>query len=650
MTAQAGTAAPPGRAMANAPLARVLATVSDTLDKITEAAYVAVTAGFAVIMALGVFFRYVLNNSLVWSDELSLILFGWATFLAVATAYLHNKHFNIDLLIRALAPRWQARAAVLAEGLAGGYILALLVASIQALPVAARARTDALELPLTVPYAAIPVACVIMLVHWARRTTSGGSAGAALLKLAILVVFFALVYLPVGKYVPITGGTRVAVLALALAIPMAVGVPVAFCLGLMATLYVALFGTIRFHTGAMQIFYGIEILALLAVPLLILSGTLMHTSGIARRLVDFAQALVGRIRGGLAASNVVASMIFADISGSAVSDTAAIGGIMIPEMKKRGYDPAFCAALQGAAGTLGLMLPPAITLLLYAVAMNQSVSRLFAASFIPAFVVALSFILVSYIHARRHNYPREAVPAREILPRTLRAAPGVFAAVIVVAGILGGVFTPSEAGVVLLVYVLGLTLLFYRTPPRATVIDAATAAAPARLGARMIYRATVEAGYISGMMLFLVATSAFLGFVLAYDEVAFLLAETVAEITQNKYVVLFLLNLVFIVLGMFLEAAPIIFGFLPTFMPLLAQIGVDPILWGVIFVINMGIGMLVPPVAMTLFISSAIAQVPFSRAVRAAVPFILIMVLDLILVVAFPQIALWLPSQIFPAR
>lgn len=636
--------------MARSPLARLLAAASDLLDRITEAAYVAVTAGFAAIMALGVFFRYVLNNSLVWSDELSLILFGWATFLAVATAYLHNKHFNIDLLVRALAPRWRARAEVLAEGLAGGYILSLLVASIQALPVAARARTDALELPLTVPYAAIPVACVIMLVHWARRTTSGGSAGAALVKLIILLAFFALVYLPIGKYVPITGGLRVAVLALALAVPMAVGVPVAFCLGLMATLYVAVFGTIRFHTGAMQIFYGIEILALLAVPLLILSGTLMHTSGIAQRLVDFAQAIVGRIRGGLASSNVVASMIFADISGSAVSDTAAIGGIMIPEMKKRGYDPAFCAALQGAAGTLGLMLPPAITLLLYAVAMNQSVSRLFAASFVPAFLVALSFMLVSYIHARRHNYPRESVPGREILPRILKAAPGIMAAVIVVAGILGGVFTPAEAGVVLLTYVLVLTLLFYRKGAAPTVPDIAGSAKPARLGARTIYRATVEAGHISGMMLFLVATSAFLGFVLAYDEVAFLLADTVSAFTQNKYVVLFLVNLIFIILGMVLEAAPIIFGFLPTFMPLLAKVGVDPIEWGVIFVINMGIGMLVPPVAMTLFVSSAIAQVPFAKAVRAAVPFILIMVLDLALVVAFPQIALWLPSQLFPGR
>jgi C4-dicarboxylate transporter DctM subunit len=400
----------------------------------------------------------------------------------------------------------------------------------------------------------------------------------------------------------------------------------------MATTYVAVFGTIPFHTGALQVFYGIEILAFLAVPLLILSGMLMHTSGIAQRLVDFAQALVGRIRGGLAASDVVASLIFADISGSAASDTAAIGAIMIPAMKKRGYSASFCAALQGASGTLGLMFPPAITLLLYAVAMNVSVSRLFAASLIPGVLVAGSFVVVAYVHARRNGYPRERVPLRELVPRTLAALPGLFAAVIVVGGILGGVFTPAEAGVVLLAYVLLLTVVVYR-----------------KAGPRRVYRATIEAGHISGMMLLLVSTSAFLAFVLAYDDVAFALADGVAAVTQDRTFVLVLLNVVFIVLGMFLEAAPIIFGFLPSFMPLVAKIGIDPVLWGVIFVINMGIGMLTPPVALTLYISTAIAEVPFARAVRASMPFMAIMVIDLILVACFPSIAMWLPGLLFGA-
>jgi len=611
---------------------RPLVRLSDGLDTITEAAYVVLTASFAVVMALGVFFRYVLNDSLAWSDELGLILFAWATFLSVATCYLHDKHFNIDLLLRVLSGAWRPRAAALAEGLSGGYILALLVSSLKGLPVVARAHTDALQLPLTLPYAAIPVAAALMLVHWLRRTATAPSVAAGVARIVVMLAFFVTVYLPLGHYVAVTGGVRIALLVLALAVPMLVGVPVAFSLGLMATTYVAVFGTIPFHTGALQVFYGIEVLAFLAVPLLILSGMLMHISGIAQRLVDFAQALVGRIRGGLAASDVVASLIFADISGSAASDTAAIGAIMIPAMKKRGYSAAFCAALQGASGTLGLMFPPAITLLLYAVAMNVSVSRLFAASLVPGVLVAASFVIVSYVHARRNGYPRERVALRELAPRTLGALPGLFAAVIVVGGILGGVFTPAEAGVVLLAYVLLLAMAVYR-----------------KAGPRRVYRATIEAGYISGMMLLLVSTSAFLAFVLAYDDVAFALADAVGAVTRERWLILVLLNIVFIVLGMFLEAAPIIFGFLPSFMPLVAQAGVDPVLWGVIFVINMGIGMLTPPVALTLYISTAIAEVPFGKAVRAAVPFMAIMVIDLFLVASYPVIATWLPNLLFGA-
>jgi TRAP-type C4-dicarboxylate transport system permease large subunit len=535
--------------------------------------------------------------------------------------------------------------------LSGGYILALLVSSFEALPVAARAQTDALELPLTIPYAAIPVACAIMMVHWARRAATGSNHVTAILKVLVLLTFFGAVYLPFGRYVSVTGTERFLVLVFITALPMLAGVPVAFCLGLMATTYMAIFGNIHFYTGALQVFYGIEIFALLAVPLLILSGNLMYVSGIAQHLVDFAQAVVGRIRGGLASSNVVASMIFADISGSAVSDTAAIGGIMIPEMKRRGYDAAFCSALQGSAGTLGLMLPPAITLILYAVAMNVSVTQVFAACFVPAFVVAVSFMLVSYVHARRHGYPRELVPLKEVLPRTLRALPGMFAAVVVVGGIIGGVFTPAEAGVVLLGYVILLVLFVYRHGIISNVESEGSLGGERHMSLLpKIYRATIQAGHISGMMLFLVATSSFLGFVLAYDLVAFKLADAVAQISSNRYVVLMLVNLILIFLGMFLEAAPIIFGFLPTFMPLLAKVGVDPVYWAVLFIINMGIGMLVPPVAMTLYVAAAIAETPFTQSVRAAIPFILILVADLVLIAIFPKIAMWLPDLMYGIR
>ena len=349
-----------------------------------------------------------------------------------------------------------------------------------------------------------------------RRNLASGFGPRAAVKLLIAGTFFVLVILPIGQYVQLTGPLRAVVLLAALFGPMLIGVPVALSLGFMATFYIGAFGDVPFNVGAMQIYNGLNLLALMAIPLLILAGKLMHEAGIAQYIVDFAQVLVGRLRGGLGAANVVASFLFGDISGSAVSDTAAIGSLMIPQMKKRGYRADFCAALQGTAGTLGMMAPLAITILLYASATNTSVSRLAAATILPAFLLAGSFMLVTLIHARRHNYPREHVPRETIVPRTLRALPGLFALVLVVGGILGGVFTPAEVGSVLLAYVLVLSF-FYRT------------AQPKRL-----YHAVVEAGYISGMTLFMASTSSFLGFVMARDLVSQQVVEFVTQISTDR--------------------------------------------------------------------------------------------------------------------
>jgi C4-dicarboxylate transporter DctM subunit len=379
----------------------------------------------------------------------------------------------------------------------------------------------------------------------------------------------------------------------------------------------------------MQIYNGLNLLALMAIPLLILAGKLMHDAGVARYMVDFAQVLVGRLRGGLGASNVVASFLFGDISGSAVSDTAAIGSLMIPQMKQRGYRPAFCAALQGTAGTLGMMAPLSITILLFASATSASVSRLAAATVVPALLLAGSFMLVTLIHARRHNYPREHIPREVILPRIARALPGLFALVLVGGGILGGVFTPAEVGSVLLAYVLGLSFCYGM-------------AQPGRL-----YAAVVEAGYISGMTLFMAAASSFLGFVMARDLVSQHVVDVVTGISTDRYVVIFLVSLVFIVLGMILEPPAMIFGFLPAFLPLLARVNVDIVHWGVLFCTNMGLGCIVPPVALNFFISTQIAGVRYEAAVRATIPFIIIMMIDLAIMAAFPVIPLMLPHLLF---
>lgn len=609
---------------------RFLIGLSEAVDRVTTFCAVCATVAFAAVMLLGVFFRYVLNDSLAWSDEVALIIFGWATFFFIASAYLHDKHVNLDVLVRQLPVPWQTKVIMVAEGLAGGYLLALIVSSVQAMEVVAKAHTDALQLPMTVHFLAIPVAVAVMLIHWARRNMVEGARSVVVSKLLIALGYFCIVVLPVGNYVHLGQEARTLILAIALFGPMLIGVPVALSLGLMATLYVALVGDISFMTGALRTYYGINIYALMAIPLLILSGKLMHAAGIAKLLVEFAQALVGRVRGGLGASNVVASFLFGDISGSAVSDTAAIGALMIPQMKQRGYRADFCAALQGTAGTLGMTAPLSITVLLYSAAASSSVSRLAAAVIVPSLLLTMSFIAFVVWHARRHGYPREHVPRNELLPRALRAIPGLSALVLIIGGILGGIFTPAEVGTILLTYILLLSIFLYRTGK------------PSKL-----YSACVEAGHITGMTLFMVCTSGFVGFVLAHDLVSIHIVDVISQISLNKYFVLFVLSAVFIVLGMFLEPPAMIFGFLPAFMPLLAEADIDLIHWGVLLAINTGLGCIIPPVALNLFVSTQLAGVRYDQAVRAAVPFMLIMGVDLAIVAAFPHISLMLPHILF---
>ncbi len=605
--------------------------LSDALDRLTEVFYLATTAGFAALMAVGVFCRYVLNSSLAWSDELAMMLFVWSTFLSIATGYRHDKHTGVRFVVQALPPAGQTVANFLADGLAGGFLLSLLMSGIEAIPSTVRVHTDVLLLPSTVSYAAIPVASGLMLVHWLRRIVAEDRWRAIIGKLVFAAAVFGLLYLPLGLYLPLVGSARYWFLTVVFLLSLFLGVPVAFALGLLAIAYLSVVGTMPFLTGAMQIFFGTETLTYLAIPLLILSGTLMHVAGIAERMVDFAQVLVGRVRGGLGMADIVTSLIFADISGSAVSDTAAIGALVIPEMQRRGYRADFAVALQASAGTLGLMCPPAIALMIYAAVINVSVSRLFAAAIVPAFLVAASFALVTYVHARRNGYPAEHVPREEILPRIWRAVPGLFAGVVVVGGILAGIFTPAEAGAVLLVYVLLLGVTLYRK----------------RINLEEIVHSTLEAGYTSGMTLFLTATSVAVGFMLASDLIPTHIAEVVSHLTQDKYMVLLLLNLFFIGTGVLLEPPAVIVAFLPSVMPLLHNVGVDPVVWGVIFVINAGVGMIHPPVGLTLYVSAAIGKVRIERAALAALPFLAIMLLDLILVSLEPNFSLLLPHLLF---
>jgi C4-dicarboxylate transporter DctM subunit len=608
-----------------------LARLDGMLGVAATAGCVAATVGFAVVMLVGVFFRYALNDSLSWADELALILFMWSTALSIVVTYRAGQHVRIDVFVGRLPGSARRALETVVEGLTGGFLLCLLVSGVEAIDVVSRARTAALQWPQSIPFVSIPLAAGLMLVHWLAGLSSCIRSRVGALRGCLAIGVAALFWLPFWNVFEPAIGVKAALYLIGLFVLLIVGVPVAVVLGLIALAYVAADGGMPFGSLALQMFFGTSNLTLMAIPLLIVAGRMMHAAGIAERMVDFAQVLVGRMRGGLASTNVLASFLFGDVSGSAVSDTAAVGSAMIPQMVRRGYRRDFCAGLQGAAGTLGMLAPVSITGLLYATAIDVSVGRLAAAMIMPAVLTAASFMLWGYLHSRRHGYPVERVAREQILPRVVRALPGLSAIVLVVGGLLGGVFTPAEVGAVLLAYV-SILALSTRTVRAAEVPGI-----------------VVEAAHTSGMTLFLVGASAFLGFVMAHGLVSDWLLETVQGLSSSKYVALVVVSVVFIVLGMVLEAPAIIFGFLPAFVPLVVQSGFDLVHFGVLFAINMGIGMLVPPVALNLFVSSRIADVTYGQAVRAAAPFVVIMVIDSILIVLWPSIALWLPGLLFGA-
>jgi tripartite ATP-independent transporter DctM subunit len=523
---------------------------------------------------------------------------------------------------------------VLRESLSLAFLVLIILSSVEAWPAVSAQKSIALHWSLAVPFAALPVAAAIMTVHWIAGAAQTLSVRRLASSLVIAAAVCIPVQLPLWHYLELDPGFRYVIVAACFIVPLVVGVPVAFTLGLVGFAFVGTAAPLELVTASQSIYSGIESITYLAIPLMILGGGLLFELGIARKLVDFAQVFTGRVRGGLAAADVLASAVFSDVSGSAVSDTAAIGHMIIPEMRRRGYDPAFAAAVQASAGTLGLMVPPAITLIIYATTFSLSVTTLFAAAIVPAILVSALFIGTALVISHRRHYARESVPLREVPSRAAGAVPALVGGLIVLGGILGGVFTPAEAGAVLVAY----TLLLYCSS-RPLRLE--------RIGPAGLARAVVGAGHTSGMVLFLTATSTFVGFALARDLVPSQLIDAVTGLTTNEYVVLLLVNVLFILFSVVLEAPAIIVGFVPSVIPLLASVGVDPIHFAVIFVINAALGMMHPPIGLTFFVARDIADVPVMTMFKEIVPFMAASTAALVVVCALPDLALALPRLLY---
>ena len=409
-----------------------------------------------------------------------------------------------------------------------------------------------------------------------------------------------------------------------------INVPIGFALSLSAIVLILLKGTAPFGIVPLNLFSGASSFPLLAIPLFILAGGLMDTSGISLRLVNMANSFVGFIRGGLAMVTIVATMIQSEISGSSVADAAAIGNVVIPTMEKRGYPRALSAAIVSNAASAAILIPPSIPMIIYAWMAETSVAKLFLAGFVPGFIACGAMMLVVYYYARKLNLPFEQrFSLRDVGASTVKAGWALSIPIIIWAGIFLGIATATEVGALAVVAAAGIGLFVYRELNRAQTL-----------------RILRDSAQQTAVVMLIVAASAVLGWYLTSEQIPQKLASAVLQTTQNKYLVLLFLNLFFFVAGMFLHSAAAIILIVPIVMPLIRQLGIDPIHFGIIVTINLGVGQQTPPVATVLFTTAAIARIPFWNVFRAGWPFTLVLALVTLLVTYVPWISLSLVNLV----
>lgn len=414
-----------------------------------------------------------------------------------------------------------------------------------------------------------------------------------------------------------------------LAVLLAIGVPVAFSL-LAATMATVLYLTIPPIVVFQQMGSDITSVALLAIPLFIFTGELMMKGGLSDRMIALASSMVGHVRGGLGQVTVVGSTLFGGVSGSAIADVSAVGGTMIPQMQKRGYDSDYAVNVTISAALVALLVPPSHNMILYSASAGGgvSISDLFAAGIVPAGLLALTLMITAYMVARKRGYASEPFPGmRTVATRLVAAIPGLLLVGIIFGGIRAGVFTAVESASIAVVYAAVITGIVYRHLSWAAFKQACTGAART-----------------SGAVLFIIGCAGAFGWLMAYLQIPTAMVGLLQTLTDNPILVLLLINIILLVLGTFMDMAPLIIICTPIFLPVAKAFGVDPVQFGVILLLNCGIGLITPPVGSVLFVGSGIARIPMTAALKTIWPFWLACTAVLMLVTFVPGLSLWLPS------
>ncbi len=422
----------------------------------------------------------------------------------------------------------------------------------------------------------------------------------------------------------------ISILFIALFVLIIIGAPIAIALGGSSMLWVYLTQEIPDFAIIHRMVNGVDSFPLLAVPFFILAGNIMNAAGLTNHIFGFARALVGWLPGGLGHVNIGASIIFSGMSGAAVADAGGLGTIEIKAMSDAGYDTDFSVAVTASSATIGPIIPPSLPMVIYGVLASESIGQLFIAGFIPGLLMGVALMIMVAIYAHRRHYPRDAgFSVRELGRSFLVGLPSLFTPVIIIGGIATGIFTPTEAAIAAVFYGLFLGLIVYRS-----------------LSFRDLVQVSLETVETTAIILLIVAGASIFAWILTENQITERFAALILNLSHNKIVVLLLINAILFVVGFFMETIAAITILVPVLLPIAVQVGVDPVHFGVIMVLNLMIGLLTPPVGMVLYVLSRVAKIPFERCASATLPFLIPLVIVLLLVTFIPQISMWLPTML----
>lgn len=422
---------------------------------------------------------------------------------------------------------------------------------------------------------------------------------------------------------------EVLILVLTFLVLIAIGVPIAWSIGIssICTMLASIPSLAALTTVAQRMATGLDSFSLLAIPFFVLAGQIMNKGGIARRLVAFAKSLVGALPGGLAHVNIIAAMLFGAISGSSVAAVSALGSMLGGEMEKEGYSREFGAAVNVTAGTTGLIIPPSNILIVYSLASGGvSIAALFLAGYIPGILTGLMLMITAGIWSKYKGFPAgERTKLRVVFKRFIDAFPSLLLLVVVIGGIVAGIFTATEASAVAVLYCLILTFIYQET------------------GLKDLPELFLSSVSTTAIVMLLIGTSMSMSWIMAYENIPQNITEFMLSISDNKYVILFLINLILLFVGIFMDMTPAVLIFTPIFLPIVTNLGMDPTHFGIVMVLNLCIGLCTPPVGAVLFVGVGVAGTTIQKVIRPLLPLFIAMLVALMLVTYIPELTLWLP-------